>query len=58
MSALTIAGLTKAFGAVTVLHGVDLHVPSGSLTVSTSPQPFTVARVPSERQNLSDFPSS
>ena len=32
--ALTIQGLTKAFGSHTVLHGIDLHVPAGQfLTV-------------------------
>ena len=37
MSALTVQGLTKAFGATPVLTGVDLHVPSGSLTGAARP---------------------
>ena len=35
--AVTIAGLGKAFGAVTVLDGVELHVPSGGLTTILGP---------------------
>ena len=34
---VTVAGLRKAFGAVSVLDGVDLHVPAGSLTVILGP---------------------
>ncbi len=34
---VTIAGLGKAFGAVMVLDGVELHVPSGGLTVILGP---------------------
>jgi len=34
---VTIAGLGKAFGAVTVLDGIDLSVPAGSLTVILGP---------------------
>ncbi len=34
---VTIAGLGKAFGAVIVLDGIDLSVPSGSLTVILGP---------------------
>lgn len=37
MSEVTITGLGKAFGAVTVLDGIDLHVPSDSLTVILGP---------------------
>ena len=37
MSALTIRGLTKSFGAQPVLAGVDLHVPAGSLTAVLGP---------------------
>jgi iron(III) transport system ATP-binding protein len=37
MSGVAIAGLAKAFGAVTVLDGIDLHVSSGSLTVILGP---------------------
>ncbi len=33
MNAVTISDLGKAFGAVTVLDGVELHVPTDSLTV-------------------------
>lgn len=32
MTDLTVTGLTKAFGRTQVLSGVDLHVPTGSLT--------------------------
>jgi iron(III) transport system ATP-binding protein len=37
MSALTVHGITKAFGATPVLTGVDLHVPSGSFTALLGP---------------------
>ncbi|MFN8514717.1 MAG: ABC transporter ATP-binding protein [Thermomicrobiales bacterium] len=37
MSAVLIEGLGKAFGAVTVLDGVDLRIPTGSLTVILGP---------------------
>jgi iron(III) transport system ATP-binding protein len=37
MSEVTIAGLSKAFGAVTVLDGVELRVPSGGLTTILGP---------------------
>jgi iron(III) transport system ATP-binding protein len=32
MSSLTVQDVTKSFGATTVLAGIDLHVPAGSLT--------------------------
>jgi iron(III) transport system ATP-binding protein len=37
MSEVTIAGLGKAFGAVTVLERVDLRIPAGGLTVILGP---------------------
>jgi iron(III) transport system ATP-binding protein len=37
MSALTVSGLQKAFGATPVLTGVDLHVPGGSFTALLGP---------------------
>ena len=37
MSDLLISGVAKAYGATTVLHGVDLHVPAGSLTAILGP---------------------
>jgi iron(III) transport system ATP-binding protein len=37
MSALTVHGVTKSFGATAVLTGVDLHVPSGSFTALLGP---------------------
>src|SRR3954464_4443164 len=37
MSDLQIRGVTKSFGTTSVLHGVDLHVPSGSLTAILGP---------------------
>jgi iron(III) transport system ATP-binding protein len=37
MSSLTVQGLTKAFGDTPVLAGVDLHVPTGSLTALLGP---------------------
>ncbi|WP_433500108.1 ABC transporter ATP-binding protein [Sphaerimonospora sp. CA-214678] len=37
MTALTITGVTKSFGATRVLEGVDLRVPSGSLTAVLGP---------------------
>jgi iron(III) transport system ATP-binding protein len=37
MSDVVIAGLAKSFGTVTVLNGIDLEVPSGSLTVILGP---------------------
>ncbi|MCZ2860054.1 ABC transporter ATP-binding protein [Blastococcus sp. VKM Ac-2987] len=37
MSALTVTGLTKAFGTTPVLAGVDLHVPAGRLTALLGP---------------------
>ncbi|MGY1718670.1 ABC transporter ATP-binding protein [Blastococcus sp. SYSU DS0552] len=37
MSSLTVTGLSKAFGSVPVLAGVDLHVPTGSLTALLGP---------------------
>lgn len=37
MSSLTVHGLTKSFGAGPVLAGVDLHVPTGSLTALLGP---------------------
>ena len=37
MSSLTVEGLTKAFSSTPVLTGVDLHVPSGSLTALLGP---------------------
>ena len=32
MSVLRVSGLHAAYGPIKALHGVDLHVPSGSLT--------------------------
>lgn len=37
MSEVVVSGLSKAFGAVSVLDGVELHVPTGSLTVILGP---------------------
>ena len=37
MSDLTVEGLTRSYGRVKVLHGVDLHVPQGSLTAILGP---------------------
>ncbi|MCW2699333.1 MAG: fbpC [Blastococcus sp.] len=37
MSSLTVKDLTKSFAATPVLTGVDLHVPSGSLTALLGP---------------------
>ncbi len=37
MSSLTVQGLTKAYADTPVLSGVDLHVPSGSLTALLGP---------------------
>jgi iron(III) transport system ATP-binding protein len=37
MSSLTVQGLTKAYADTPVLTGVDLHVPSGSLTALLGP---------------------
>ena len=37
MSALTVHGITKSFGATPVLTGVDLHVPAGSFTALLGP---------------------
>ena len=37
MSDVTLESLEKAYGAASVLRGVDLHVPSGSLTVVLGP---------------------
>ena len=37
MSSLTVKDLTKSFGATPVLTGVELHVPSGSLTALLGP---------------------
>jgi iron(III) transport system ATP-binding protein len=37
MSSLTVQDVTKSFGAGPVLAGVDLHVPSGSLTALLGP---------------------
>jgi iron(III) transport system ATP-binding protein len=37
MSSLTVKDLTKAFAATPVLTGLDLHVPSGSLTALLGP---------------------
>lgn len=36
-SGVSVAGLTKAFGAHPVLHGVDLEVPAGSITAILGP---------------------
>jgi iron(III) transport system ATP-binding protein len=37
MTALTIAGVTKSYGATPVLRGIDLHVPQGNLTAVLGP---------------------
>ena len=37
MTAVTVTGLTKAFGATQVLHGIDLRVPESSLTAVLGP---------------------
>jgi iron(III) transport system ATP-binding protein len=37
MSSLTVQDVTKSFGATAVLSGIDLHVPSGSLTALLGP---------------------
>ena len=37
MTALTLSGVTKAFGSTEVLRGVDLHVPARSLTAVLGP---------------------
>jgi iron(III) transport system ATP-binding protein len=37
MTALTIAGVRKSYGETTVLRGIDLHVPHGSLTAVLGP---------------------
>ena len=37
MTALTLRGVTKSFGATTVLHGVDLDVPARELTAILGP---------------------
>jgi iron(III) transport system ATP-binding protein len=37
MTALTIRGVTKSFGPVSVLEGIDLHVPAESLTAVLGP---------------------
>jgi ABC-type glutathione transport system ATPase component len=37
LTALTIAGVRKSYGNTTVLRGVDLHVPHGSLTAVLGP---------------------
>ena len=37
MTALTLSGVTKAFGSAQVLRGVDLHVPARSLTAVLGP---------------------
>jgi iron(III) transport system ATP-binding protein len=37
MTALTITGVTKSYGRTSVLRGVDLHVPQGSLTAVLGP---------------------
>ena len=37
MTALTVSGVTKAFGSTPVLAGVDLHVPARSLTAVLGP---------------------
>jgi iron(III) transport system ATP-binding protein len=34
---LTLTGLTRSYGEVQVLHGIDLHVPAGSLTAILGP---------------------
>ncbi|MCC6177701.1 MAG: ABC transporter ATP-binding protein [Chloroflexi bacterium] len=37
MTDLTVSGLTKSYGSVRVLDGVDLHVPAGSFTAILGP---------------------
>ena len=37
MTALTLSGVTKAFGSTRVLTGVDLHVPARTLTAVLGP---------------------
>ena len=37
MTALTLRGVTKSFGSTTVLHGVDLDVPTRELTAIHGP---------------------
>jgi iron(III) transport system ATP-binding protein len=37
MTALTLSGVTKAFGSTAVLRGVDLHVPARTLTAVLGP---------------------
>ncbi|MFC0862992.1 ABC transporter ATP-binding protein [Sphaerimonospora cavernae] len=37
MTALTITGVTKSFGTTSVLEGIDLYVPAGSLTAVLGP---------------------
>jgi iron(III) transport system ATP-binding protein len=37
MTALTVTGVTKSYGRTPVLHGIDLHVPQGSLTAVLGP---------------------
>ncbi|HET9142065.1 ABC transporter ATP-binding protein [Actinophytocola sp.] len=37
MTELSIAAVTKSYGSTPVLHGVDLHVPHGSLTAVLGP---------------------
>jgi iron(III) transport system ATP-binding protein len=37
MTALTLRGVTKSFGSTTVLHGVDLNVPTRELTAILGP---------------------
>ena len=37
MTALTISGVTKSYGRTSVLRGIELHVPQGSLTAVLGP---------------------
>ena len=37
MAKVEISGLTKSFGAVPVIKGIDLHIPDGSFTVLVGP---------------------